>query len=273
MEIDWFTLIAQVINFLIILVLLKYFLYDRILNAMDKREQKIADRLQEAEDTMRQAEEEKKSFMEKSQQLEKQADERLIEAREKAETERKELVKQARDEVEKQEKIWRESLKQQREDVLQNLRRKVGRHVFDVSRKILHELADDDLEKRLIQGFLHRLSNLDQSERETLFKQIKNTDEPAIVRSVFEISDSSKQKIEKTLADFTEGEFEVQFKSSEDLICGIEIHANGQKLGWSIDAYLRDLEEDIALALQEASAETDSPPIAKQNQAALNADQ
>ena len=42
MLIDWFTVVAQVINFLILMGLLKYFLYNRILGAMDEREQHLA---------------------------------------------------------------------------------------------------------------------------------------------------------------------------------------------------------------------------------------
>ncbi len=40
MLIDWFTIIAQIINFLVLVALLKYFLYGRILQAMDRRRMK-----------------------------------------------------------------------------------------------------------------------------------------------------------------------------------------------------------------------------------------
>jgi F-type H+-transporting ATPase subunit b len=48
MLIDWFTVGAQVLNFLILIYLLKRFLYGPILRAMDRREERIADRLREA---------------------------------------------------------------------------------------------------------------------------------------------------------------------------------------------------------------------------------
>ena len=49
MEIDWFTVIAQVINFLILVWLLKRFLYKPVLNAIAEREKKIAAQLSDAE--------------------------------------------------------------------------------------------------------------------------------------------------------------------------------------------------------------------------------
>ena len=41
MTIDWFTFVAQIINFLILVALLKYFLYGRLVAAMDQRQQDI----------------------------------------------------------------------------------------------------------------------------------------------------------------------------------------------------------------------------------------
>ena len=49
MLIDWFTVCAQIVNFLVLVALLKHFLYGPILRAMDAREQTIAGRLAEAQ--------------------------------------------------------------------------------------------------------------------------------------------------------------------------------------------------------------------------------
>ncbi|MFQ3186924.1 MAG: F-type H+-transporting ATPase subunit b, partial [Marinomonas primoryensis] len=50
MLIDWFTVIAQLINFLVLVWLLKRFLYRPILNAIDAREKRIADELADADE-------------------------------------------------------------------------------------------------------------------------------------------------------------------------------------------------------------------------------
>lgn len=49
MLIDWFTVAAQAVNFLVLVWLLKRFLYKPILGAMDAREQRIASQLRQAE--------------------------------------------------------------------------------------------------------------------------------------------------------------------------------------------------------------------------------
>ena len=54
MLIDWFTVVAEIVNFLILLWLLKRFLYKPVLNAMDKREATIASRENEATTALQQ---------------------------------------------------------------------------------------------------------------------------------------------------------------------------------------------------------------------------
>ena len=66
MLINWFTVIAQIVNFLILVFLLKYFLYDRIVKAMDEREQRIQLRLKEAEEKKQEADQEARSYLEKN---------------------------------------------------------------------------------------------------------------------------------------------------------------------------------------------------------------
>ena len=44
MQIDWITVAAQIVNFLILVWLLQHFLYGPITRAMQRREQRIAER-------------------------------------------------------------------------------------------------------------------------------------------------------------------------------------------------------------------------------------
>ena len=58
MLIDLFTVIAQIINFLILVYLLKRFLFNRIIKIMDDRENQIIDRMQGAEAAKEEAQKE-----------------------------------------------------------------------------------------------------------------------------------------------------------------------------------------------------------------------
>jgi F-type H+-transporting ATPase subunit b len=45
----------------------------------------------------------------------------------------------------------------------------------------------------------------------------------------------------------------VRFETAEDAICGIELSANGQKVGWSIASYISALDQKIGTLLETQS--------------------
>ena len=67
MPIDWFTVVAQAINFLILVWLLKRFLYKPILHAIDEREKGIAAQLAQAEAKKAEAQKERDDFQHKNE--------------------------------------------------------------------------------------------------------------------------------------------------------------------------------------------------------------
>ena len=72
MLIDWFTVIAQVVNFLILVWLLKRFLYRPILDAIDAREKRIALALADADAKKVEAEKERDAFQQKNEAFDQQ---------------------------------------------------------------------------------------------------------------------------------------------------------------------------------------------------------
>ncbi|MEO5958542.1 MAG: F0F1 ATP synthase subunit B, partial [Opitutaceae bacterium] len=69
MLIDWFTVGAQVLNFLILVWLMKRFLYKPILNAIDAREKKISAELADAESKRAEAMKDRDEFQQKNEEF------------------------------------------------------------------------------------------------------------------------------------------------------------------------------------------------------------
>ena len=88
MLIDWFTVAAQAVNFLILVWLLKRFLYKPVLAAIDEREKRIATQLQDAEKKKAEALKEQTDFLHKNEEFEQQRAALLLEATNAAKTER-----------------------------------------------------------------------------------------------------------------------------------------------------------------------------------------
>jgi F-type H+-transporting ATPase subunit b len=253
--IDWFTIIAQIVNFLILVALLKHFLYGRIIKAMDERERKIASRLENAEKKEEQAESEADSYRKKTQELEEKRKEYLSQAREEAETERKALVQKAREEIDQLDTRWREALRQEKDSFLQELGQKVNEQVCHIARKAMKDLANADLEGQILNVFMDRLRNLGEKEQKTIIAGMGDGDHPVTVMSAFEIASNDRQKIMKALRNNTKEDIDVEYQTSPDMLLGIELRSHGHKLAWSLNDYLESLEASIGRVLEEEASE------------------
>src|SRR5665213_264164 len=92
MLIDWFTVTAQAVNFLILVWLLQRFLYKPVLAAIDARESKIATQLTDAAAVKKEAQKERDDFRAQSAALEQQRGELLGKASADASIERQSLL-------------------------------------------------------------------------------------------------------------------------------------------------------------------------------------
>ncbi|MDR9456937.1 MAG: hypothetical protein RI572_05955 [Salegentibacter sp.] len=253
MQIDWFTVIAQIINFLILVGLLKRFLYKPILNAIEERENKISSQLEEAESKKEEAQKEKEEFKQKNEDFEDKKKKLMKKAVEESEEKREELLEKARKEAGK----FRSRLKKSSEEVQQNLSQeieeKVQKEVFAITRKALSDLASLDMEEQTLKVFISRLNQLKEDEKKEFLEAFKSKSDPIMVRSAFDLPPKQKTEIQKTVADILGTETKFQYKTVPELVSGIELTANGFKISWSISEYLNSLEKNISETIEEES--------------------
>jgi len=245
MLIDWFTVGAQAVNFLILVWLLKRFLYHPILNAIDAREKKIAKELADAAFKMTEAETERAEFKRKNEELDQQRAGLMKAARDEAKIEYQRLLDEARQAADALSTRRQKSLRNEGNTLSQAISRRTQQEVFSIARKALDDLAGTSLEERIIEVFIRRFSELDEQMKADFGKVLKTTSAPARVRSAFVLSDVQCEVLQQLLNDTFSVQIPVQFEVAPNLVCGIEFTANGQKLAWSIADYLRVLEKSV----------------------------
>lgn len=258
MEIDLFTLIFQIINFIVLVILLKIFLFGRIVKAMDKREENIQSRINEAEKNKKEAKKEAEEQEKIKAELEKSKDEKLKEAEKEAESKRKDMLKKAREEVEGEKSKWIKSLEKQKSDFLKELETKSGDLVFDVAGKALRDLADAELENQIVRKFSEEIGSLGKEKKREIDSIFKKSDQGIVVFNSFDLSKKTKEEVVKTIKENFGKDMKLEFKKSSEVVCGIELRAGGRKIGWSLGSYLRDVREIIGTAFEdERSKETE----------------
>jgi len=250
LQIDYFTTAAQVVNFALLVFLLKHFLYRPLLKLMDEREMKIISRQKAAEDAKREAQAEAQSYRKKKEELSAEHEELLVKAKEDAKEFRADMMKKARDEIEETKIEWQRDLQRQRDDFISDLRKYSGRQLYAISRRALRDLANEDLERQIMIVFINRLKNLEESERETIKDFVKDSEQIIIVRSAFKVPEDIQQKIKDALASHAEADVRVQFEIVDDLICGVVMSAKNVEIAWNIAGYLDSLEADFSSWLE-----------------------
>lgn len=251
MLIDWFTVVAQAINFVILVVALKYLLYDRITEAMEKRRQAISTRERAAEEASREAEEARQELERERRELEARREEMLAEAGREASQRKRELLAGVRGDVERQEEEWRESVRLRQERLLGDLQRLTGEKAISITERLLHDLVDESMERALIGKLTERIGDLPEEERNTLADALRSDHSPILVRGAFDLSEESRQRIRHALEDLAgDLERDLTFQHDPDLIAGIVIQAGPQTVGWTMGGYLEDLEKEFADVLR-----------------------
>lgn len=251
MLIDWFTVGAQIVNFLILVFLLKHFLYGRIIDAMDRREAKIAARLEEAERKRSEAEEETGKYRRKNEEFDARKDDMLSDAKKQADDRRNELIEEARKEVDETRRKWQESVLQEKSSFLQELKKRAGAEIYAIARKTLAELSEAGLERQMITVFINRLQELDKKESIGRSESLGGSEEKVTVTSAFEIGKKEREKISSAVHRQIGKDAGLSWNVAPELISGIELRAGGKVVTWNLDSYLKSLEEEFGRVLED----------------------
>ncbi len=251
MLIDWFTVGAQALNFLLLVWLMKRFLYKPILRAIDVREKRIAAELADAAAKQGEAEKERDEFQRKNEELDQQRAVLLAKATDEAKSERQRLLDEARKAADALTAKRQEELRANARSLSQAISRRTEQEVFAIARKALADLATTSLEERLGEVFTRRLREMDGAPKAALAEALSKASGPVLVRSAFELPPEQCTLIRKALNETFSANVQVRFEVAPEVISGIELTAQGQRLSWSIASYLTSLEEGVSELLAE----------------------
>ncbi len=270
MLIDWFTVGAQVLNFVILIWLLKRFLYRPVLDAIDAREQRIAKQIAEATATQASALQEQADFRQRNESFDAQRDALLKKATVDAEAERQRLTDAARQAADAAATRRQDAERREAASLRRGLADRTRAEVFAIARRVLGDLGDATLEERVAAVFVRRLGALDAAALASLASGL-DVDRPrATVRSAFAPSALQREILRTAVvAALAHGRqaaaaspIDVVFETAPDLLGGIELVVGGRQLGWNVAQYMDALEQ--VLDPVAPPAKTDDKPAPAQ---------
>ena len=247
MLLNWFTIAAQIVNFLLLVWLLKRFLYSRIIAAIDNRENKIAAALSEAAAKEGGAAEQLALYQAKLADFEKQRDDLLAQARLEAEKQHAALVEKAREHARLLEGAWRDDLEQQRTAFLLDLRNRAAAEILEIARRTVADLASLDVHQCAVQTFLEKFRSLDRA----TCKKLGTSD--LLIRSAFELPDETRAEIQQAIEGHLETSVCLRFERVPEIGLGVELRGNGTRIAWNSESYLEALDRDLAATFASAT--------------------
>lgn len=251
MFIDWFTLTAQIINFIILIWLLKRFLYGPILEAIDEREKSISGRFVDANARAEAADKQRDEFRRKNEEFESSREALLNKAAEEAGNARLRMIEEARGEAEKLRAQLGETLEKERREFEREIVNGIRAEVTATARAALSDLAGAGLEERMAEVFIERLRGLDEETKKRVTDILNSRAASITISSAFELTANQRTAIENAFAETFGACRAINYETSPELICGIELTAGGYRFVWSVSDYLSSLEKSVGKIFSE----------------------
>jgi F-type H+-transporting ATPase subunit b len=260
MLIDWFTAGAQALNFIILVWLLKRFLYKPVLSAIDAREQRIAHASAEADRQTSELQKSRDEFQAERKAFDDQRGALLAKAGLAAKAQGERLLSSARQAAESLTSKQNAALLVEATELSDRLARLAAAESLEIARSALKDLADVDLEERISGVFAHRLRGMDPKTREAFGMSLKRGEGVPVVASSFGLSDREKATIQTAVNETFSADIPLHFETSSRGIAGIELACGGQRLSWTIAEYLNALEEKVAALLESRAVPVSGKP-------------
>jgi len=252
---DPFTLVAQIVNFVILLALLRVFLYRPVQRTMQARERRIAQEQASAEEARREARAEAEALRHERKALERQRRERLEAIEEEAESLRERRIGEVEKEAQEARGAHADALRRDLREARERLRRRSAELLVDELRRALSELADAGLERQAIRVFRQRLAEVEPDTVGALRGRLEGS--PAVIATAFEPSEEAREEATAAVREALDRDVDPSFEVDPELRMGVALRIGGLEVGWSAQGWVDELESTFDDVVREVRGTRD----------------
>ena len=239
MSIDWITVLAQMANFLLLVWLLKRFLYRPILDGIDAREAEIASRMAEAGIAQQQAQCEAARYKHQQAQLHERQERLVSAALNDTKAQRDALLHEARAKLEQEQQDWQRYLASEREKFSRQLQRNGEQALLALTRKALHDLADASLEAAIVRHVAKRLRPLANE-----LIAAAGHSHTAIACTREPLAEPEQEQLRRELQQLLP-QLALTFTTDAKQAAGLILRVGGAQVAWTLDSYTDELADQL----------------------------
>ncbi len=245
MELSWSTFLLEIINFLVLVWILKRFLYKPVLNVIERRRADIEGRLTEAADRQREAEALKSGYEHRLADWEQERQQARDALARELVQERERRVAELEDEL-AQERERREVAEARRQtDALHKMESLALRQGAEFAARLLRVAAGPEVEARLLDLLVSGLGTLSPERLAAIRNHHGSDTDTASVATAHPLSEAQREALRAALSRVAGRDLVPEFSIDTELLAGARV-----VLGtWVLAANIRDeLEGLVSLA-------------------------
>lgn len=243
MELNWSTFILEIINFLVLVWILKHFLYKPVLNVIARRRAGIEKTLADAKEHHEEAEKLKQRYEGRLFEWEQERQQARNKLAEEIEAERVDKLSKLQTELEKQQEKARVAEARRQSDAMRKIEETALKQGAYFATRLLEQAAGPDTEARLIELLIDELKQLPDERVVSLRNSFEKTAEAIKVVTAYPLSDQQRQSLEQILTKIATPDIPLQFEQNSELLAGVRITIGAWILGTNLQDELEGFKE------------------------------
>lgn len=247
MSIDWITVAAQIANFLVLVWLLKRFLYRPILEGIDAREVEITERMQEAGQAKVLAEEQERTYHNKVQALNLAQAQMTETIRKSAQEQSDVLLSETQQRMQREHAAWKANLDGETHKYTAKMQRTGAGALLSLTRKALKDLGDETLEARMAHHLIQQLAPMTPELKDAAGQATK-----AVIASQSPLPEVVQEDLIAGLQTVFP-DIPVAFETDSAEALGLVLRIGGAQVAWTVDSYIDGLEALVDAKLSAGS--------------------
>jgi F-type H+-transporting ATPase subunit b len=235
-ELNWSTFVLEIINFLILVWILKRFFYKPVLNIIARRKAGIEQTLTDAKALHEDAESLREQYEHRLRDWEREKQQARDALKTEIDKERVQLTQKLHTSLEQEREKTRVSEQHRLQSAIDKAEETALVHGAQFASRLLESVAGPEVETRLVEIVIDELKRLPQQRVDQLRSSWGETAKEIRVSSAYPLSDVQREKFEKTLNDVTQQSLSFHYEQDSQLLAGLSVNIGA----WTLGTNLRD---------------------------------
>jgi F-type H+-transporting ATPase subunit b len=223
LELNWSTFVLEIINFLILVWVLKRFFYEPVLDVIAKRRETIDKKIAEAQQLNKQAIELKREYKNRLSNWEKEKQRAKDILKQKLNSERTRQLKIIKKDLILEKEKNKNAIERRRIESIRQIEHEALKQSTKFASKFLASLSGPELEARLIKLTVNNLKKLDKNKKNSLKNRWGENPNTVAIDSAYPLTDVQKKQLEDTINEIAGKPITAAYSQNPDLLAGLLI--------------------------------------------------